>query len=108
VHTGKLDSINSDLSFNIPKGSLFLGQRYNRLEDVAYYRAGFDLYPSKSWYLRGTVWYDDDMKEVRDISIDLRYSSQCWGVNFEFIKRPHDFTFSVMFDLKGISKGFNI
>jgi LPS-assembly protein len=108
VHEGKLDSINSNLSFNIPRGTLFVGQRYNRLEDVVYYRAGFDLYPSKPWYVRGTIWYDDDIKEIRDISIDLRYSSQCWGVNIEFIKRPHDFTFAVMFDLKGISKGFKI
>ena len=108
VHEGKLDSINSDLSFNIPKGTLFVGQRYNRLEDIVFYRAGFDLYPSKPWYLRGMIWYDHDIKEIRNISIDLRYSSQCWGVNVEFIKRPHDFTFSVMFDLKGISKGFKI
>jgi hypothetical protein len=51
------------------------------------------------------IWYDDDAKEIRDIEINLKYSSQCWGVNFEYIKRPSDFSFSVMFDLKGISKG---
>jgi LPS-assembly protein len=108
VHKGELDSINSDLSFNIPKGAISVGQRYNRLEDIVYYRAGFDLYPSKPWYLRGMVWYDYEMKKVQDIIIELKYSSQCWGLNLQYIKRPHDFTFSVMFDLKGITKGFRI
>jgi hypothetical protein len=54
------------------------------------------------------VWYDYEMKKVQDIIIELKYSSQCWGLNLQYIKRPHDFTFSVMFDLKGITKGFRI
>jgi len=108
VHEGKLESINSDLSFNIPGGTLSVGQRYDRLDNVVFYKAGFDLFPHKSWNVRGMIWYDDDAKEIRDIEMDLRYSSQCWGVNFEFVKRPHDFSFSVMFDLKGISKGFKM
>ncbi len=108
VHEGKLESINSDLRFKIPNGAIWAGQRYDRLEDVIFYRAGFEITPYKPWYVRGNIWYDAEEKEVRDIAIDLRYSSQCWGVNMGFIKRPHDFTFSVMFDLKGISKGFKI
>jgi hypothetical protein len=108
VHEGKLDSINSDLSFQISKGTLRVGQRYNKLEDVSFYRAGFDLNLSKRWYASGMIWYDNDMKEIRDITIGLKYSSQCWGVDLQFIKRPHDFTFSIMFDLKGISKSFRV
>jgi LPS-assembly protein len=105
MNEGKLVSINSDLSFNVPGGTLSAGQRYDRLEDVVFYKAGFDLFPHKSWNVRGMIWYDDDAKEIRDVEINLKYSSQCWGVNFEYIKRPNDFSFSVMFDLKGISKG---
>lgn len=108
VHKGKLESINSDLRFNISRGAIWAGQGYNRLEDVIFYKAGFELNPYKPWYMRGRIWYDAEKKEVRDIAIDLRYSSQCWGVNMGFIKRPHDFTFSVMFDLKGISRGLKI
>jgi LPS-assembly protein len=108
VHEGKLDSINSDLRFNISKGVIFAGQRYDRLEDVIFYKLGFELNPSTPWYMRGRIWYDAKQKQVGDITIDLKYSSQCWGVNMEFIKRPHDFTFSVMFDLKGISKAIKL
>jgi len=108
VHEGKLESINSDVRFRISQGAIWVGQRYNRIEDVRFYKAGFELNSYKPWYVRGRIWYDADRKEVRDVSLDLKYSSQCWGVNVEFIKRPHDFTFSVMFELKGISKGLKM
>jgi LPS-assembly protein len=108
VHEGKLESINSDMHFRISQGAIWVGQRYNRLEDVRFYKAGFELNPYKPWNIRGRIWYDADMKEVRDVSIDLKYLSQCWSVNMEFIKRTHDFTFSVMFELKGISKALKI
>jgi LPS-assembly protein len=108
VHEGKLVSINSDLLFNIPGGTLSAGQRYDRLDDVVFYKAGFDLFPHRSWNVSGMIWYDDDAKEIRDLKINLKYLSQCWGVNFEYIKRPDDYSFSVMFDLKGIWKGFKM
>jgi LPS-assembly protein len=108
VHEGKLDSINSDLRFSVSKGVILAGQRYNRLEDVIFYKAGFELTPYKPWYVRGNIWYDAEQKKVGDITLDLRYSGQCWGVNMGFVKRPHDYTFSVMFELKGISKGLKI
>jgi hypothetical protein len=93
---------------SVSKGVILAGQRYNRLEDVIFYRAGFEITPYKPWYVRGNIWYDAEQKKVGDITFNLRYLGQCWGVNMEFIKRPHDYTFSVMFELKGISKGLKI
>jgi LPS-assembly protein len=108
VHEGKIESINSDMRVSVSKGVILAGQRYNRLEDVIFYRAGFEITPYKPWYVRGNIWYDAEQKKVGDITFNLRYLGQCWGVNMEFIKRPHDYTFSVMFELKGISKGLKI
>lgn len=108
VHEGKLDSINSDLRFSVSKGVISAGQRYDRLEDIIFYNTGFELTPNKSWYMKGRIWYDAKQKQVGDITMNLKYSSQCWGVNMEFIKKPHDYTFSVMFDLKGISSGLKM
>ncbi len=108
VHEGKLESINSDMRFKVSQGAIWVGQRYSKLEDVIFYKAGFELNPSKPWYMRGRIWYDAKGKKFGDITLNLRYMSQCWGVNMEFIKRPHDYTFSVMFDLKGISKNLKI
>ena len=108
VHEGKLESINSDVRFRISQGAIWVGQRYNRLEDIIFYSTGFELTPNKSWYMKGRIWYDAKQKQIGDITMNLKYSSQCWGVNMEFIKKPHDYTFSVMFDLKGISKGLKM
>lgn len=104
VHEGKLNSINSNIGFSISKGTIWAGQRYNRLQDVVYYTAGLMLTPYKPWTMSGRIWYNAEEKEFKDIAVNLRYMGQCWGINMEFIKRPLDFTFSVMFELKGISK----
>jgi len=104
VHEGKLNSVDSNIGFGIPKGTIWAGQRYNRLEDVVSYTTGFMFTPYNPWTVSGRVWYNAKEKEFKDVAVALKYMGQCWGVKTEFIKRPHDFTFSVMFELKGISK----
>jgi hypothetical protein len=58
--------------------------------------------------MEGRLWYDAKMKEIDDISMNLKYTRQCWGINLEFVKRPGDYSVVVMFDLKGLSKSLKI
>jgi len=76
-------------------------QRYNRQEDITFFGAGFGLQPYKSLYTEVRSWYDGTAKKISDITMNLKYTSQCWGINMVFVKNPLDFTFAVMFELKG-------
>jgi hypothetical protein len=105
VHQGELESINSDFSLSISESSVWFGQRYNKQEDITFYRAGFGLHPFKPWYLNSSIYYDAKAKVVRDITINLRYLRQCWGVNMVFNKWPGDYSVLIMFELKGLSMG---
>ena len=108
VHKGKLISINSDMYFRISKAAISAGQQYNEPEDVSVYKIGFDLYPSKLWNINSRLWYDSKSNTMRDFTVNVKYISQCWGVNISFNKRPGDYTVAVKFDLKGITKNFKI
>lgn len=106
IHKGRLTSINSDMYFRIPRAAISVGQRYNEQEDVSVYKVGFDLYPSKPWYINTRLWYDEKDNEVFDITVDVKYLGQCWGINVFFNKRPGDYTVGVRFELQGITKNF--
>ena len=102
VHTGRLESINSNLFMKISKTTISTGQRYNRKNDITFYSAGIGIHPYSPIYMEGKLWYDAKEQEVKDITINLRYISQCWGVNMEFIKNPDDFSLAIMFELRGL------
>lgn len=108
VQEGELESINSDFMITISQATFSAGQRYNKQDDIITYVAGIGLKPLKSLRLGGRVWYDAEEEEIREISVNVNYFRQCWGIYMEFYKRPGDFTGVIMFDLKGISKGLKI
>jgi LPS-assembly protein len=105
VHKGKLESINSDLRLYTAKANIWFNQRYNKQDDIIYYRGGFGVHPLKSWYISSSISYDAKEKLVRDITVDLRYLRQCWGINMVFNKYPGDYSVLIMFELKGLSMG---
>jgi LPS-assembly protein len=102
VNTGRLENINSDLSMSISETTISAGQRYDRQEDITYYNAGIGLHPFKPLYMDGRLWYDGKERRVRDITINMKYLSQCWGMTLEVIKTPNDFTVAILFELKGL------
>jgi len=108
VNTGRFESINSDLWMKVSKTTISAGQRYNRQGDILTYVSSIGLYPYKSLHMEGRLWYDAKERAVKDVSLNVKYTSRCWGLILEFIKRPGDFTAAVMFELKGISKGLRI
>ena len=108
VHTGKVDSINSEISMGFPIATISAGQRYNRLEDIKYYTAGLGLSLLKPFYLDSRVWYDSTTHEVREVSANIRYVAQCWAINLGIVNRPDDFNVSVMFELKGLTKPLSV
>jgi len=106
VNTGKVESVNSDISMGFPIATISAGQRYNRVDAIKYYSAGLNLNFLKPFYLESRIWHDAEKHETREVSLNLKYIGQCWGMNLGFTKRPGDFTTTVLFELKGLTKDF--
>jgi LPS-assembly protein len=102
VHTGGLESMNSDLNAEISVITFSAGQRYEKNSDIKTYVAGLGIHPYKPLYLSGRVWYDAEEKETKELSLALKYLSQCWGISIEVINNPEDFHIMVLFELKGL------
>jgi LPS-assembly protein len=108
VHTGEIESVNSDVSMKIAEITFQAGQRYNRLNNVNTYEAGIGIHPFTPLTMNGKIWYDAEQKETREISLNIIYMSQCWGINLGFIKRPGDSSVSFLFELKGLTKALKM
>ncbi|MEC4676570.1 MAG: LPS assembly protein LptD [Nitrospirota bacterium] len=104
VHTGKVETLSSNLRFQFPKAGLSVGQRYNREEDIMLYTTAFDLDPYKSVHIQAKLWYDAKGDGVRDIDVNLKYSRQCWGIRFEYSQKPGDYAIMVLFELRGFTQ----
>jgi lipopolysaccharide assembly outer membrane protein LptD (OstA) len=107
VHTGRLESTNSDISVKIHDTVISAGQRYNRQDKITFYNGSIGLHPYKPLYLEGKIWYDAKEGETTDMTLNIKYISQCWGVSVEFLKRPGDFNVIFRFELKGLTKTIN-
>ncbi|PKL52191.1 MAG: hypothetical protein CVV37_02535 [Nitrospira bacterium HGW-Nitrospira-1] len=104
VHTGKIETVSSELSLNILKANIAFGQTYNRTENIMLYKAGIDFSPYKRVHVSSSIWYDAKGGGVRDMSVAVRYQRQCWGLRFEIIKKPGDYTTLLMFELASLNK----
>jgi LPS-assembly protein len=106
VHTGKLETANSDISVKISETVISAGQRYNAQDNTSFINAGINLHPYKPLFIESRLWYDAKGKQANEIVLSIKYLKQCWGLNVEFIKRPGDFNAVFMFELKGLTKAF--
>jgi len=103
LYSGRLETATSTLGFQAFKASFVVGETYNRKDDILTYTAYVGFSPIKSVQIAGQMWYDAKGAGLRDVVLDVKYQKQCWGVRFEAVKSPHDFTMKVLFDLTGIT-----
>ncbi len=103
VNYGTVKTVTSDISLPFKRGSIHVGQRYNKDEDIMVYKASIIVQPVRAIELAAKVWYDAKGEGLTNLSVDMRYSRQCWGVRITAAKRPGDFTMQVMFDLFGVT-----
>ncbi len=106
-YSGRIESINSDMSANIKNLSFSLGERYNKVNDTMSYNAGINYTYSKNLSTEATVWYDAKGEGLRDAMFNIKYQKQCWGVTLMIdikpgdavTKRPSDYSIIITFDL---------
>lgn len=103
LHTGKIETTNSDISIVRELTRVSFGQSYNRAENIMMFRTEVAVTPLKSIELAGQIWYDAKGGGARDVSVNVKYISQCWGLRFDAIKKPGDFKLLAMFELKGLN-----
>jgi len=103
VNTGKIQTVSSDIRIPFSAGSVTFGQRYNKPEDVLVFRAGIEVQPVKPIQVGLNVRYDAKGEGLRQAGAYVQYTSQCWGVRIEAVKKPGDFSVNVVFDLFGVT-----
>jgi hypothetical protein len=103
VYNGELETVSSDMSFNLFKAAVSVGQRYNRADNIMTYTANVAFRPFKSIRMAAQMWYDAKGTGLQDLSLTMKYLRQCWGITFEAVKRPGDFTMRVLLELAGMN-----
>lgn len=103
MYSGSLDTVTSLITFQAFKANFTFGERYNRKDEILMFTAYAGFSPLKSLQISGQMWYDAKGPGLRDVALDVKYQRQCWGVRFEAVKSPGDFTMKVLFDITGIT-----
>jgi LPS-assembly protein len=103
VYNGELETVSSDMTFSLLKAAVSVGQRYNRAENIMTYTANIAFRPFKSLRMAAQMWYDSKGQGLQDLTLSMKYVRQCWGITFEAVKRPGDFTMRVLLELKGMN-----
>lgn len=102
VNSGGFETVSSDLTFPFYQALVSVGQRYNRKEDILFYRTRIEYSPARDLHMTGSLWYDAKGGGVRDVTLTLTYFRQCWGIQFEFVKKPEDYSFAARVELRGL------
>ncbi|MBI5408184.1 MAG: LPS-assembly protein LptD [Nitrospirae bacterium] len=48
------------------------------------------------------LWYDLNGSGVQELDLNGRYTHQCWGLLFSYIKRPEEYQVTLVFELRGL------
>lgn len=103
VHDGRLDAISSALSFRMYGIASSFGQRYNRKDDLLAFTTYLQFKPHRLIDVESGLWYDAKGEGVQDLHVIVRYMRQCWGLTYEFHKKPDDYSMTVKFSLRGLN-----
>lgn len=99
---GRLETVTSNVIFNLFEATLAFGERYSRAEDAMMITGTLGFSPFHSLRISASTWYDIKGDGLKDLSVVVRYLRQCWGIRFEAVKRPGDFGATVKFELAGL------
>jgi LPS-assembly protein len=111
LNTWKEQNSNTSLSVKVAEGTVFSVSRYYALANPTsdqQYSASVSTVLSKAWKATGTMWYDHSQGGLRDFAIHAFYTSQCWGLDVSYERKPPDTIHppenSIMFqvELKGL------
>ncbi len=103
VYTGELETVSSEVTFQLPKTTVSVGERYNREQNIMMYSGRIAFNPYRSLQMAAQIWYDAKGTGLQNLDVSVRYLRQCWGIRVEAVKNKGDFTVRVLFQLSGLS-----
>ena len=103
TYTGSLETVSSEFLLRILKANVALARHITGQKISCSIRPGWSSAHIKSVNISSSIWYDAKGGGLRDMDITMRYQRQCWGLKFEMIKKPGDFTTLFMVELAGLN-----
>ncbi len=102
--SGHIEKANVELSLNIMGAALSVSQRYSRPFEILYYTGSVSIPVTKRIGLTTTAWYDAKGEGINNYTIGVSYNSQCWGVKLTYDKKPGEYSFYLLIQLKGLGE----
>ncbi|MCC6345799.1 MAG: LPS-assembly protein LptD [Nitrospirales bacterium] len=106
---GRTETFNTTFSVRmIPGAVITLGENYTRASDILQYNAGIIALLSEKWSVDASAWYDSKGQGLRDTTVRVRYTEQCWATELAFTRRPGDstrppeYSFALFLELRGL------
>jgi LPS-assembly protein len=102
VYKKSFETANADITIPFPKGSLSIGERYDKSNDISFFTFGASYTFSKTLSSEGYLWYDAKSGELTNLLVKLNYQRQCWGVTLVVNRGEKEYSATVLFKLLGI------
>ena len=104
-YAGKLQAVQVNSSFKpIPQVLLSIIETYTPVQDSWVHNISSQAVLSSHFTVVNAIWYDTTAG-LQQFSSELRYSSQCWGIDLVFNKKPGNTAFFARLRLRGIGGG---
>jgi LPS-assembly protein len=99
ITTSESASVNTDtVRFNITHQYLHASTT-NPMTEFLIGGTGFKV---GKWDVNAQIWRDMVNKQTTQQEYKLHYTSQCWGLSIEYIKKPGETQYKALLDLRGL------
>ncbi|MBF0342828.1 MAG: LPS-assembly protein LptD [Nitrospirae bacterium] len=95
-------NVNTEVRFNVFKTDLALGQRYDKDKSTFFLTGGMGYNIMDNLRLNAITWYDTKGEGLRNLTVDLLYTKQCWGVDLLYRKTHDRYSVYLFIELKGL------
>jgi hypothetical protein len=100
---GRLASVSSSAALTLLRTALTLDHTYNLATDIN----TLELHASRPLTARlaadlGLSYDETEEEGIEELSVTLRYTRQCWGVELTYEEQPDEFTVRAQILLKGL------
>ncbi len=101
----KLQAVQLNSTFSLLKGVSFnVIETYTPVQDSWVHNISSSVVLSSYFTVVNAIWYDTTAG-LQQFSSELRYQSQCWGMDFIFDKKPGNTAFYARVRLRGLGSG---
>ncbi|MBF0542377.1 MAG: LPS-assembly protein LptD [Nitrospirae bacterium] len=101
-YTGDLMSANSQVKIPLNIFDLYVGERFNRVNDIIFLSSGIGFNLIKSLRIETKAWYDIKNNNLDYIEVDTKFSTNCMSISMLVRTVSDKYTIMFEFGLKGL------